>query len=95
MPYRVELDQDTGLVDRLMGLPIEVQRTIHLALQRLAENPTKLSVPAALPSPPGFQVYRFEHVDADGRSTPFAAYFQYGADEQTLWVYEVRKEPPT
>lgn len=95
MPYDVELDQDTGLVDRLMALPNDVQRTIHLALQRLAQNPTKLSVPAALPAPPGFQVYRFELVGAEGRRTTFAAHFQYGADEQTLWVYDIREESVT
>jgi hypothetical protein len=92
MPYEVILDQETGLVDRLTTLPVPIQETIFRELRRLAQAPTRLSSRATVPQPPGYQVYRFEHRGEEGIAITFAAYFQYGSDEGTLWVYDVRQE---
>lgn len=84
MPYEVILDQETGLVDRLTNLPVAIQETIFQELRRLAQAPTRLSSRATVPLPPGYR--------EEGIAITFAAYFQYGADEATLWVYDIRQE---
>jgi hypothetical protein len=86
MNYRIDL---TAEAQRdLARLPQDVRRFCLLRLEALAESPTALSRPTRLPFRQKCQLYPFEY-DAGLQRWVLHALFQYGQDEQTLYILDI------
>ena len=77
------------------GLPFSLLDAFDTEMDRLAADPSAVSVPGAFPFLADRMVYHFSVEDHEGGRWHFAAHFRYATDEQTLNVIAVTVLPPT
>ena len=77
-------------VSQLADLPPEFVDILAVNLLRLADNPTRLSVPIASPPfPPRGQLFHFGVEHPPGREWFFTVIFRYSQDETALHALSV------
>lgn len=96
MPYQLFYSPEAQ--EDIEGLSLPLQNFIQVNLERLADNPIKLSRRSVFPFPPNAQLFQFHHPDFDGRRHDFSVLFRFGQDEATLEIVAVghqeRPSPP-
>ncbi|MBA4190153.1 MAG: hypothetical protein C0467_19385 [Planctomycetaceae bacterium] len=75
-------------------LPFSLLDEFDANMDRLASDPTTLSVPGTFPFPANRMVFHFSIDDHEGGRWDFAAHFRYGSEEQTLHVIALTVLPP-
>jgi hypothetical protein len=81
--------------DAYDSLPLSLLDEFDSHMDRLAAEPTAVSVPGTFPFPADRMVFHFDITDHEGGRWDFAAHFRYGSDEQTIHVIAVTILPPT
>jgi len=72
--------------DQLRNLPILLQESVIEHLEILCTSPTAVSRPTYTPPfPPNRQMYEFYLIES-GMKHRFVVVFQYGQDEEHLWI---------
>ena len=56
-------------------------------MDRLADDPPAVAVPAVFPYPPNRMIFHFDLNDYTGRTWFFTVHFRYEVDETTLHVF--------
>jgi mRNA-degrading endonuclease RelE of RelBE toxin-antitoxin system len=75
---------------RMLELPAEFLELVFEHLGKLAEHPTKVSIPTASPPfPPHGQLYHFHLFDSIGDWWFFTIIFQYTQDESALYILSI------
>jgi hypothetical protein len=85
MSYDFKMESD-ALAD-VRPLPTLLLQRFYLGLDLLTRKPTVRSRPSATPHQSG-QLYEFS-VEFDDMTCLFTVWFQYGADEKTLYILRV------
>jgi len=87
MAYEIELSPRAE--QRLRDLYPLLRGVVLDHLYELAESPTRVSRPSAIPAePPGYQAFDFDYI-LHNELHRFVILFKYAADERTLWVYAI------
>ena len=87
MSYLISLS--TEAEHRLSGFPETVRSFCISQLHSLAENPTLLSQPSRFPYKLKCQLFRMG-CTVLGQRWEFFALFQYGQDEKTIFIADIR-----
>jgi hypothetical protein len=86
-------DAAKSLQERLRELDgPEILGCVEEAMERLAANPAAHSKVSPVPLPKG-QAYDFYCSLSGGRRIHFRVHFLYRANEQELWVFDVKATP--
>ena len=88
MSYKVELGPVAA--SDVAAIPSQLRRHVYQGLDALGSHPTRMSKSISSPSNVG-QLYEFSFV-YDDMECWVSSIFQYGVDEQTLYILHVRWE---
>jgi hypothetical protein len=78
--------------DKLFRLPVTLAWRVGEAIELLCAAPSDHSRPSHFPHPPRFQLFETE-IACDGERFRLKVFFQYGQDEQTLWIDDIVLTP--
>lgn len=81
-------------MQQLREVPLSLLDEVERQLRRLAESPASVSVRSAVPYRLDRQLFHFSVPDFTGKRWYFVVHFQYGQDEQTLYVSAVSVREP-